>query len=171
MRKARGALCAAAAKLKDPRARARSPRRKVFISSLHERTPADVEILAHGHVHEAAHVAQRPRDVALALHVLGEDEISRQAQGAMAVARLELEDARGEENQLAPGSVVKILDVAFGGLAKKNGFAPEGLRHGPFGLRHRHLANFDRRFPRVPGEYPDDAHAAIIGVRSRAAPG
>src|SRR5437879_13077790 len=54
MRKARGALCAAAAKLKDPRARARSPRRKVFISSLHERPPADVEILAHGHVHEAA---------------------------------------------------------------------------------------------------------------------
>src|SRR5213083_1995477 len=72
MRKARGAVCAAAAKLKDPRARARIPRRKVFISSLHERPAADVEILAHGHVHEAAQVAQRARDVALALHVLRE---------------------------------------------------------------------------------------------------
>jgi hypothetical protein len=49
----------------------------------------------------------------------------------MAVARLELEDARGEENQLAPGSVVKILGVAFGGLAEKNGVAPEGFRDGP----------------------------------------
>src|SRR5207245_645149 len=124
------ALFAAAAKLKDPRARSRSPRRKVFISSLHERPPADVEILAHGHVHEAARAAQRARDVALALHVLGEDEVSRQAQGAMAVARLELEDARGEENQLAPGSIVKILDVAFGGFAEKNRVAPEGPRRG-----------------------------------------
>src|SRR5882762_1729029 len=159
MRKARGAVCADAAQTRSPRARARSPLRKVFISGLRERPAADVEILAHGHVHEAAHVAQRPRDVALALYVLGKDEIPRQAQGAMAVARLELEDARGEENQLAPGSVVKILDVAFGRLAEKNGFAPEGLRHGSFGLRHRHLADLDRRFPRVPGEYPDDAHA------------
>src|SRR5437879_6270167 len=159
MRKARGAVCAAAAKARSPRPRARSPFRKVFSSGLRERPAADVEILAHGHVHEAAHVAQRPRDVALALHVLGEDEVSRQAQGAVAVARLELEDARGEENQLAPGSVVKILDVAFGGLAEKNEFAPEGLRHGSFGLRHRHLADLDRRFPRVRGVYPDDAHA------------
>src|SRR2546430_13365461 len=159
MRKARGgAVCADAAKLGGPRARASSGS-KVLISRLHEGPAADVEILAHGHVHEAAHVAQRPRDVALALHVLGEDEVSRQAQGAVAVARLELEDARGEENQLAPGSVVKILDVAFGRLAEKNGFAPEGSRHGPFSLRHRHLADLDRRFPRVPGEYPDDAHA------------
>src|SRR5436309_880207 len=161
MRKARGALCAAAAKLKDPRARARSPRRKVFISSLHERPAADVEILAHGHVHEAAQVAQRARDVALAVHVLGEDEVSRQAQGAMAVARLELEDARGEENQLAPGSVVKILDVAFGGFAEENRVAAEGFRRGSFGPGHRHLANLDRRFPRVPGEYPDEAHARL----------
>src|SRR6266699_1556293 len=159
MRKARGALCAAAAKLKDPRARARSPRRKVFISSLHERPAADVEILAHGHVHEAAQVAQRARDVAPAPHVLGEDEVSRQAQGAVAVARLELEDSRGEENQLAPGGVVKSLDVAFGRLAEKNRVAPEGLRHGSLGLRHRHLADLDRRVARVPGEYPDEAHA------------
>src|SRR5216117_958224 len=159
MRKARGAVCAAAAKLKDPRARARSPRRKVFISSLHERPAADVEILMHGHVHEAAQAAQRARDVALAPYVLGEDEVSGQAQGAMAVARLELEDARGEENQLAPGSVVKILDVAVGGLAEKNRVAAEGFGCGPFSLRHRHLADLDRRFPRVPGEYPDDAHA------------
>src|SRR5882762_3822745 len=159
MRKARGAVCADAAKARSPRPRARSPLRKVFISSLRERPAADIEILGHGHVNEAAHAAKRPRDVALALHVLGEDEVPRQAQRAMAVARLELEDARGEENQLAPGSVVKILDVAFGGLAEKNGFAPEGLRHGSFGLRHRHLADLDRRFPRVRGEYPDDAHA------------
>src|SRR3979490_1716191 len=159
MRKARDAVCADAAKLRSPRAR--SPVRKVFTSSLHERPAADVEILAHGDVHEAAHVAKRPRDMALAPHVLGEDEVSRQAQGALAVARLELEDSRGEENQLAPGSVVKILDVAFGGLAEKNGVAPEGLRHGSFGLRHRHLADLDHRFPRVPGEYPDDAHAGL----------
>src|SRR6267378_7544158 len=117
MRKARGAVCADAAKLANPSARASSGS-KVFISGFHEGPVADVEILAHGDVHEPAHVAQRARDVALALHVLGEDEVSRQAQGAVAVARLELEDARGEENQLAPGSVVKILDVAFGGLAE-----------------------------------------------------
>src|SRR5216117_567821 len=159
MRKARGAVCADAPKLEDPRARARSAARRVFISSLHERPAADVEILAHGHVHEAARAAQRARDVALAPHVLGEDEVSGQAQCAMAVARLELEDARGEENQLAPGSVVKILDVAFGGLAEKNRVAAEGFRHGSFGPGHRHLADLDRRFPRVPGEYPDEAHA------------
>src|SRR5258708_32686741 len=119
MRRARDAVCATAAKLRSPRARARSPGRKVFISSLHERPAADVEILAHGHVHEAAHVAKRPRDVAPAPHVLGEDKVSRQAQGAVAVARLELEDARGGENQLAPRGVVKSLDVPFGGPAEK----------------------------------------------------
>src|SRR6266849_1123515 len=119
MRKARGAVCADAV-------RASSTGRKPFTSSLHERPAADVEILAHGHVHEAAHVAKRPRDVAPAPHVLGEDEVPRQAQGAVAVARLELEDARGEENELAPGGVVKILDVAFGGLAEKNRVASEG---------------------------------------------
>src|SRR2546425_9162124 len=125
MRKARGAVCADAAQTRSPRARARSPLRKVFISGLRERPAADVEILAHGHVHEAAHVAQRPRDVALALHVLGEDEVSRQAQGAVAVARLALEDPRREENQLAPGGVVKVLDVAFGCLAEENRVASE----------------------------------------------
>src|SRR5438093_931144 len=159
MRKAREAVCADAAQARSPRARARSPLRKVFISGLRERPAADLEILAHGHVHEAAHAAQRPRDVALALHVLGEDEVPRQAQGAVAVARLELEDSRGEENQLAPGSVVKILDVAFGGLAEKNRVAPEGFRHGPVGPGQRHLADLDRRVARVPGEYPDEAHA------------
>src|SRR6267378_4088301 len=159
MRKARGAVCAAAAKLWSPSARARSTARKVFTSSLHEGPGADVEILAHGYVHEAAHVAQRPRDMAPAPHVLGEDEVSRQAKSAVAVARLELEDARGEENQLAPRSVVKILDVAFGGLAEENRVASEGFRRGPFGPGHRHLADLDRRFPRFPGEYPDDAHA------------
>src|SRR5260221_12736282 len=159
MRKGRDAVCADAAKARSPRARARSPERKVFISSLHQRPAADVEILAHGHVHEAAHVAQRPRDVAPALQVLGEDEVSRQAQGAMAVARLELEDPRGEENQLAPRSVVKILDVPLGRLAKKHRVAPEGFRRGPVRPVHRYLADLDRRVPRVRGEYPDDAHA------------
>src|SRR2546422_5987511 len=157
MRKARGAVCADAAQARSPRARARSPARKVFISGLHERPAADVEILAHGHVHEPARAAQRPRDVALALHVLGEDEVSRQAQGAMAVARLELEDARGEENQLTPRSIVKIPDMAFGGLAEENRVASEGSRRGPFGPGHRNLADLDRRFPRFPREYPDDA--------------
>src|SRR6266480_5205498 len=163
MRKARGAVCAAAAKLWSPSARARSTARKVFTSSFHEGPVADVKILAHRHVHEAAQVAQRARDVALAPHVLGEDEVPRQAQGAMAVARLELEDARGEENQLAPRSVVKILDVAFGGLAEENRVASEGFRRGPLGPGHRHLADLDRRFPRVPGEYPDEAHAGLYG--------
>src|SRR2546427_290689 len=161
MRRARGAVCAAAAKLANPSARPRSTPRKVFTSSLHEGPVADVEILAHGHVHEPAYVAQRARDVALALQVLGEDEVARQAQGAMAVARLELEDARCQENQLAPGSVVKVLDVAFGGLAEKNRVASEGSRRRPFGPIHRHLADLDRRFPRVPGEYPDEAHARL----------
>src|SRR5882762_10135347 len=103
MRKARGAVCADAAKARSASARARSTPRKVFTSSLHEGPVADVEILAHSHVHEAAHVAQRARDVARAPYVLGEDEVSRQAQGAVAVARLELEDPRCQENQLAPG--------------------------------------------------------------------
>src|SRR5437660_113425 len=159
MRKARGAVCAAAAKARSPKARARSTARKVFTSSLNERPGADVEILAHGHVHEAAHAAERPRDVALAPNVLGEDEVARHAQGAMAVARLELEDPRSEENQLPAGGVVKILDVAFGGLAEENRVAPEGCRHGSFRPVHRHLADLDRRLPRVPGEYPDNAHA------------
>src|SRR5207245_8319314 len=118
----------------------------------------DVEIRWHAQVHEAARVAQRPGDVALALRVLGEDQVSRHAQGAMAIARLELEDPRGEENQLAPRSVVKILDVALGRLAKKNRAALEGSRRGPARLAHQHLADLHRRVPRVPGEYPDDAH-------------
>src|SRR5437867_2042668 len=169
MRKARGAVCADAAKARSPRARARSAARKVFISSLHERPAADVEILAHGHVHEPARAAQRPRDVALALHVLGEDEVSGQAQGAMAVARLELEDARGEENQLTPRSIVKIPDMAFGGLAEKNRVAAEGFRRGPFALGHRHLADFDRRVSRVLREYPHDAHTGgTIGLKDHA---
>src|SRR5439155_8134338 len=169
MRKARGAVCADAAKLKDARARARSAARKVFISSLHEPPAAAVEILAHGQMHEAAQAAKRARNVALAPHVLGEDQVSRQAQGAMAVARLELEDARSEENQLAPRSVVKILDVAFGGLAEKNRVAPEGFRRGPFALGHRHLADFDRRVSRVLREYPHDAHAGgTIGLKDHA---
>src|SRR4029077_16514652 len=161
MRKARGAVCADAAKASSPRARARTARGKLFISRLYDRPAGDVEILVHGPAHESAHVAQRAGDVALALHVLGEDEVSRHAQGAVAVARLELEDARGEEDQLAPRGVVKILDVAFWGLAEKNGVAPEGSRHGPFGPGHRHLADLDRRVPRVRGEYPDDAHTGL----------
>src|SRR6266705_2950481 len=168
MRKGRDAVCADATKLKDPSARASSGS-KVFISGFHEGPVADVEILAHGHVHEAAQVAQRPRDVALAPHVLGEDEVSRQAQGAMAVARFELEDARGEENQLTPRSIVKIPDMAFGGLAEKNRVAAEGFRRGPFALGHRHLADFDRRVSRVLREYPDDAHSGgTIGLKDHA---
>src|SRR6266568_1909049 len=110
MRKGRCAVCADAARLKHPRARARSIWRTRFISSLHVRPAADVEILGHRHVHEAARVAQRPGDVALALHVLGEDQVARAANEAAAPARFDLED-------------------------------------------------LDRRFSRVPGEYPDDAHA------------
>src|SRR5882757_8791268 len=126
--------------------------------SVDQRPAADVEIRGHAQVHEAARVAQRPGDVALALRVLGEDQVSRHAQRAMSVARLELEDPRGEENQLAPRSVVKILDMALGRLAKKHRVAPEGFRRGPVRSVHRHLADLDRRVPRVPGEYPDDAH-------------
>jgi len=65
---------------------------QVFISSVRRAASADVEILAHGYVHEAAHVAQRPRDVALALHVLGKMR-SPAGTGCDGVARLELEDA------------------------------------------------------------------------------
>src|SRR6267378_1734678 len=126
--------------------------------SIDQRPAADVEIRGHAQVHEAARAAQGPGDVALALRVLGEDQVSRHAQGAKAVARLELEDPRGEENQLAPRSVVKILDVAFGRLAEKHRVAPEGFRHGPARPVHRHLADLDRRVPRVLGVYPDDAH-------------
>src|SRR3981081_1333897 len=77
----------------------------------------------------------------------------------MAVARFELQDPRGEEDQLAPRSVVKILDVALGRLAKKHPVAPAGFRHGPVRPAHRYLADLDRRVPRVRGEYPHDAHA------------
>src|SRR5258707_12403723 len=108
-------------------------------------------------MHEAARVAQRPGDVALALRVLGEDQVSRHAQGAKAVARLELEDPRGEENQLAPRSVVKILDVPLGRLAKKHRVAPEGFRRAPVRPVHRYLADLVRRVPRLRGEYPEDA--------------
>src|SRR5882672_8311761 len=125
MRKARDAVCADAAKARSPRARARSPERKVFISSLHQRPAADVEILGHGHVNEAAHVTQRARDVAPAPHVLGEDEVARPENEAAAVARLELENARGEEDELPPRSVVQVLHVALGRLAEKNGVALE----------------------------------------------
>src|SRR5712691_7539135 len=125
---------------------------------LDQRPVADVEIRGHAQVHEAARVAQRPGDMAPALRVLGEDQVSRHAQGAMAVARLELEDPRSEENQLAPRSVVKILDVALGRLAEKHRVALEGFRRGPARPAHRYLADLDRRVPRVPGEYPDDAH-------------
>src|SRR6266568_4915714 len=100
MRKGRDAVCADAARLNNPNAKARIPWRVRFISSLHERPAADVEILGHGHVNEAARVAQRTRDVALAVHVLGEDEIARPADESAAVARLELEDPRGEEHEL-----------------------------------------------------------------------
>src|SRR6267154_612312 len=126
--------------------------------SVDQRPAADVEICGHAQVHEAARVAQRPGDVSLALRVLGEDQVSRHAQGAKAVARFELEDPRGEENQLAPRSVVKILDMALGRLAKKYRVAPEGFRRGPVRPVHRHLADLDRRVSRVPGENPDDAH-------------
>src|SRR5258707_4155599 len=127
--------------------------------SVDQEPAADVEIRGHAQVHEAARVAQRPGDVALALRVLGEDQVSRHAQGAKAVARLELEDPRGEENQLAPRSVVKILDVPLGRLAKKHRFAPEGFRRGPVRPVHRYLADLDHRVPRVRGEHPDVAHA------------
>src|SRR5438034_427160 len=83
-----------AARLEHPRTRARNRWHMRFISSLHERPAADVEILGHGHVNEAARVAQRARDVAPAMHVLGEDDIVRPADEAAAVARLELEDPR-----------------------------------------------------------------------------
>src|SRR5712691_13351236 len=156
MRKGRCAVCANATRESEERARTRSAR---FISSLHERPAADVEILGHGHVHEAARVAQRPRDVAFAAQVLGEDEVARPANEAAAFASLELEDARSEEDELPPRSVVEILHVALGCLAEKERAAPEGLRHGPLGAAQRHLADLDRRVSRVPGEYPDDAHA------------
>src|SRR5712691_11220822 len=167
MRKGRDAVCAGAAKLEHPRTRARSSLHMRFISSLHERPAADVEILGHGHVNEAARVAQRARDVAPAPHVLGENEVARPENEAAAFARLELEDPRGKENQLAPRGVVKILHVALRGLAKKNGVALEGTRHGPPGLAHRNLADLDRRFPRFRREYPEYAHAnGTIDVRA-----
>src|SRR5229473_7613589 len=130
MRKGREAVCADAARLNNPNAKARIPWRMRFISSLHERPAADVEILGHGHVNEAARVAQRARDVALAPHVLGEDEIARPADEAAAVARLELEDPRGEEHELPPRCVVQVFDVALRRLAEEHRAALEGLRHG-----------------------------------------
>src|SRR5882672_925614 len=109
---------------------------------------------------EAAHVAKRARDVALALEVLGEDEISRPADEALAVARLELEDARGEEDQLAPRRVVVVLLVTLRRLAEENRFAGKGFRRGPRVAGHRDSAHLDRRASRFRGEYPDDAHAS-----------
>src|SRR2546422_5434637 len=66
------------------------PYTTLFRSGLRERPAADVEILAHGHVHEAAHAAQRPRDVALAPHVLGEDEVRSEEHTSELQSRLHL---------------------------------------------------------------------------------
>src|SRR5882672_12822842 len=109
---------------------------------------------------EAAHVAKRARDVALALEVLGEDEISRPADEALAVTRLELEDARGEEDQLAPRRVVVALLVALRRLAEENRFAAKGFRRRPCVPGHRDAADLDRRASRFCVEYPDEPHAS-----------
>src|SRR6266705_6657722 len=127
MRKGRCAVCADAARLKHPRARARSIWRTRFISSLHERPAADVEILGHGHVHEAARVAQRPGDVALTAQVLGEDEVTRPANEAAALASLELEYPGGEEDELAPHEPrdrVNAVASALGELIRAAARAP-----------------------------------------------
>src|SRR5215467_3799372 len=106
-------------------------------SSVLQRERRDVEILAHRDVDEAAYVAERSRDMALARRVLGEDQVAGTADEARAVARLELEDPRGEEDQLPPRRVVVILDVALRRLAEEHGSALEGLRRGPCVARHR----------------------------------
>src|SRR5690348_3351944 len=156
-----GAVCATAAAQKRARITAisdrsmRSPR-----SRIGERPGRDVEIVAHRDVHEAADIAQRPGDVALSRRVLGENQVTRPAHETPPAAGLELEDSRGEEDELAPRRVVVLLHVPFGRLAEENRAALKSLRRGPRIARHRHAAHLDRRFSRFPGEDPDDAHHA-----------
>src|SRR5258706_7190598 len=137
----------------------RSHRHLRCMSRLHERPAADVEIPGHGDVHEAAHVAKRARDVALAGQVLGENEVAGPADTAPPFARLELEDARGEEDELPPRRVVQALHVALARLAKEKAAAREGVRRGPVGAAHRHFADLDGGIPGVLREYPEYAHA------------
>ena len=128
------------------------------MSNLLERPGRNVEILGHRDVHEAAHVAQRARDVAAAGDVLGENEVPGPADEALAVARLELENSGSEEDQLATRRVVVVLHVPLRRLAEEDRAASEGLRRGPRAVGHRNAADLDRRFSRCPGEDVDDAH-------------
>src|SRR5215470_3020802 len=118
----------------------------------------DVEVVGHRQVHEAAHAAQRARDVALALEVLGEDEIPGAAGHPRAVARLELEHAGDEEDELPPRSVVVVLDVPLRGLAEEDLAAREACRRRARGPAHRHLADLERGPSVACSEYPDYAH-------------
>src|SRR3954469_14029319 len=124
---------------------------------LDERPGRHVEIVGHGDVHEAAGVVQRARDVSLAGGVLGEDQVTRPADEARPFARLDLQDPGGEEDELAPRRVVKILHVAFRRLAEEQRTAGERLRHRPRAA-HRHLAQLDPRFSGRLGVDPEDAH-------------
>src|SRR5260221_9708222 len=99
--------------------------------------------------------------MALALRVLGEDQVARPADETLARARLDLEDAAGQENQLAARRIVQVLDPAFGGLAEEEGARLERRRHGPR-AGHRHLAQLDRRVPRPCGVDSDNAHPENI---------
>src|SRR3954464_13342556 len=114
----------------ETRASARAAMKRMRVLSLDERPGRDVEVLGHRHVHEAADVAQRARDVALAAGVLGEDQVAGPAEVARAFARLELEQAGGEEDELAARRVVQVLHVALRRLAEEQRAALEGLRNG-----------------------------------------
>jgi len=72
---------------------------------------------------------------------------------------------------VAPGSVVKVLDVAFGGLAEEIE-SHRGFPTPVFPPGHRNLADLDRRFPLIPGvNILTTRMPGIIGVQGRGAPG
>src|SRR6185503_20670505 len=93
----------------------------------------------------------------------------RPAQVARALARLDLEQPRGEEDELAARRVVQVLDVALRRLAEEQRAALEGGRGRARAGAHRHLAQLDRRLPGLLAVDPDEAHASAgcyrIGVR------
>src|SRR5215467_2477831 len=108
--------------------------------------------------------------MALPRRVLGEDQVAGPAHDSLAVARLELEDPRCEEDELAPRRVVVILHVPLRRLAEEHRSALEGLRRGPGVAAHRDAADLDRRFPRVAGEDAYEPHQGSLKCLDSAMP-
>src|SRR5204863_7649746 len=96
---------------------------------------------------------------------LGEDQVAGPADESLAFARLELEQAGGEKDQLAPRCIVQILHMPLGRFAEEHGPGLERRGSGT-GAGHRHFADLDRRVARGPGVDAVEAHAGLDATRS-----